>query len=51
MIITAHNGDDDDDVKSIIGGFTRASVIDNDGGKIGFNASPNCYGAPWYDWG
>jgi hypothetical protein len=22
-----------------------------DEGKIGFNASQNCYGAPWYDWG
>ena len=45
-----HNGDDNDDVITIVG-FTWASVIDVDGVKIGFNAIPNCYGAPWYDWG
>ena len=45
-----HHGDDDDDVITFVG-FTRATIIDDDGAKIGFNAMPSCYGAPWYDWG
>ncbi len=45
-----HHGEDDDDVITFVG-FTRATVIDDDGVKIGFNAMPNCYGEPWYDWG
>jgi hypothetical protein len=45
-----HHGEDDDNVITIVG-FTQASVLDDDGVKIGFNAILNCYGAPWYDWG
>lgn len=31
-------------------GFFRASVFDEDGEKITFNAHPWYHGAPWYDW-
>ena len=41
---------DDDDTTTKITGYTRASVFDEEGMKIKFNAHPWYHGAPWYDW-
>ena len=33
-----------------ITGFARASVFDEEGMKVNFNAHPHYHGGPWYDW-